>query len=267
MPTPGENLQNTDVQTIINDIVEKSNSDIKKIVGAEPVEAIKWGVYIIPPLFVIAFMFIYFLLQLYDNSRIVLSIFKWTIALGVYVAFAIYMNMYHVYKSKKTAVNIVNVTLSTLIPVFVTLLTLAFFPNVTTPIDNTLGFMYATTFSNARRVIKYFKYDNVESGSLLDRLKIPIDEISFGWLIKSLNPNNISEFIEGSKNESETNKDELIKYFYLETGLDSGGDIYNNEDVRNDLKELIQWKQHIGHMVYIFIASVFGVTTSMLVST
>jgi hypothetical protein len=272
MSQPGDNLQKPEVQMEINRIVDESNEAIKNIIDDKNVaeESVGWGNYIIPPMFVIGFACVYTFLKLYDKSTIIFSLFKWMIALGIYVAFVLYVNIYRTPKDEKRNVDIAKILSASLVPVFVILGLLKFFPNLSTPVDNTLGFLYATKFSSARRVIQYFNYD-VKKDSLINRLNIPINEMSFGWLIKSLNPDKMVEFFENSKdvNKDENSKDEngeqinFMEYFYIETGA-TGSDAYTSNDAISDLKSLINSKQMVGHMVYILIASAFGLTTSML---
>jgi len=261
-----ERLKRIDVQQEISNIIEKRRQEIEiQLTGKKSTNTISHAatepltifIYyvLIPVVSIIAFIFLYILLHLYDTTNIGTALIRWVIALGMYIALVAYI---HSTISPTRTIDLFKV-LFAILPLFLIKILVWKLPDMSSPIDNTIGTFYLNNFDDAVSLMNHFKYVPL-SGEPFNTIKFPFERLSFDWLFESLNEDNIGDALEEGQQSSA--KEDLVTNFYIQTF--DGEDIYGYDDFKNDLINMVKRKRYIGRMVYDFIAAAIGITTSTL---
>ncbi len=263
-----ERLKRLDVQQEVHNIIEKRRREIEKLLtktkGGKKIPSpilkpastfITYFIFyvLVPILTIISFVFIYVLLRLYDTTNIGVSLIAWIIALGIYVALVAYI---HSTISPTRTIDLFKVLFS-ILPLFLIKILFWKWPDMSSPVDNSIGTFYLNNFDGAGFLMNHFKYVPL-SEEPFNTIKFPFESLSFDWLFESLNKDNIGSALEGEQ----SNADDLVTNFYIQTF--DGEDIYGYDEFKEDLTNMVMRKRYIGHMVYDFIAAAIGITTSTL---
>jgi len=252
---PIDNLKKIDVQLKIKDAMDKRNDQIRRLLGYDPKTESSVIIGAIPIVASIVFFMAYFLLALYDTTKPIWAVLKWTIMLSIYMPLVFYIHSL-TFKS----VNLFNVIYS-LIPIIVIKILLLRWPSASSPIDNTLGVLYNSYFGPTSRLLQHVKYEPL-TGEPFNKISFPFDKIQLDWLIDTINSDNIDNLL-----KKEDSKEGIIPNIYIQPTVDSEGeDVYGYEDVKSDLDEIVKWKRYIGHMTYDYIGFILGLAYSVVLS-
>jgi hypothetical protein len=161
--------------------------------------------------------------------------------------------------------NNVVTALSSLVPVIATLLLLRSYPEMTAPIDNTLGYSItnATTFSHKNPMSKFgstlFPVETLNK--LGENVRIPFD-----WLLTTFELNNIESILEKLKSKADVStlpsQSGIVPDFYID--LNKGTEEY--DVFKKQLIDMIKAKHSVGHMVVTLIACTAGIAMSLAIS-
>ena len=161
----------------------------------------------------------------------------------------------------KNNIGRLSISLSSLIPVIVTMIILRTAPELTSPIDNTMGY-YVTRrdkyFESTMYSFKSTIFPPVALRKLGENVRIPFD-----WLITTLDLNNIESILEKLQSKVDMNKLSLqtgiVPDFYID--LDKNSIDYTL--FKNRLITLIKAKHEIGHFIVTLFACAAGVAMSL----
>jgi hypothetical protein len=232
-----------------------SNSTLKKTGFDEPTWwAIYVGIWIGYGLaaFIILLLICYILYKSYKSSFVVKSII-WIMLLVSYSASVFYVHdtVFDGYT------NNFNMSLS-FIPIAITLLLLFIYPNITKPLDNTVGYFCVTRapFVEGLDVMKKFKSRLFPKENMLDGLG---NEISFDWLITTFDSKHIESCLNQMKKDQEFNvtNGSILTDFYIDTPSD---------ELIDGIKHLVELKRTFGRGAGLLIAATIGLAGSMVYS-
>jgi hypothetical protein len=193
----------------------------------------------------------YIVLRLGDTSRRFLSMIGWTIAFGIYLGFVFSMHKMIV---PNRIIDLVKV-LFAIVPILIIKGLLWKFPDLSSPVDNTVGTALMYGIGN---VEDHFKYVPLSKTS---PVQFPVDKLSFDWLFTSLNKDNVGTILNNAQPGENGTNPALIPNFYIEA-TDDTIDWYDG--LKKDLTTMAERKRYVGHLVYDFIGALLGVTSSML---
>jgi hypothetical protein len=259
-----ERLKQMGVQYEVNNIMEKKALEIQNLLegkvapkekpsDTKPKSVLFQVIYYFVLMIAsfIVFAFIYIVLRLYDKSRRFLSMISWTIAFGIYLGFV--FSMHKMIVPNRT-IDLVKV-LFAIVPILIIKGLLWKFPDLSSPVDNTVGTALMYGIGN---VEDHFKYVPLSKTS---PVQLPFDKLSFDWLFVSLNKDNVGTILNNAQPGENGTNPALITNFYIEA-TDDSIDWY--DVLKEDLTNMVERKRYIGHMVYDFIGALLGVTSSML---
>jgi hypothetical protein len=155
--------------------------------------------------------------------------------------------------------------LSSLVPVIATLLLLRSYPEMTAPIDNTLGYSItkATTSSDNNPMSKFgstlFPIETLNK--LGENVRIPFD-----WLLTTFELNNIESILEKLKSKVDVSnlpsQSGIVPDFYID--LNKGTTEY--DVFKKQLIDMIKAKHSAGHLIVTLIACTAGIAMSLAIS-
>jgi hypothetical protein len=156
-------------------------------------------------------------------------------------------------------------SLSSLAPVLVTLLLLRSYPELTSPIDNTLGYWMTKDGPNkGAHPMSYFESTIFPKSTLKqfgEDVRIPFD-----WLLTTFDLNNIESILDKLKSKADistlSSQTGIVPDFYL--NIEKGTPDY--ESFKASLIDMIKAKHSVGHMVVTLIACAAGVAMSLGIS-
>jgi len=161
-------------------------------------------------------------------------------------------------------VNRLLTALSSLAPVMATLLLLRVYPELTSPIDNTLGYWMTKSGNKGIDPMTHFQ-STIFPDSALKQFGEDV-KISFDWLLTTFNMNNIESILDKLKSKADistlSSQTGIVPDFYV--NLDKGTPEYDSFKER--LIELIKAKHSVGHMVVTTIACAAGLAMSLGIS-
>lgn len=258
-----ERLKQMGVQYEVNNIMEKSELEMqnlldgnvgknKKLSDTKPNSIIFQVIFYLVLLIAsfIVFSFIYYILRLGDTSRSFRSTITWTFAIGIYLG--VVFRMHKMIVPNRT-IDLVKV-LFAIVPILIIKGLLWKFPDLSSPVDNTVGIY------GIGNVEDHFKYVPLSKDSL-SHVQLPVDKLSFDWLFTSLNKDNVGTILNNAQPGENGTNPALIPNFYIEA-TDDTIDWYDG--LKKDLTTMAERKRYVGHLVYDFIGALLGVTSSML---
>ena len=265
-------MNSADIKKEIAKIINKRRDDINKILSMQGTLASKnsdnfvgatfdkktwwvivigiWVSYVLAA-FVILLLLCYILYKSYSSPFIVKSMI-WTALLVSYSVSVFYVhdNVFDGYT------NNFNMSLS-FIPIAITMLLLFKYPNISKPLDNTIGYFCVTRapFVEGRDVLKQFK-SRLFPKDMLVGLG---NEISFDWLITTFDVKHIPECVNRLKKDHEFNLADgsILTDFYIDAVDDK---------LVDGIKHLVELKRTFGRGASLLIASVFGLAGSIVYS-
>jgi hypothetical protein len=153
--------------------------------------------------------------------------------------------------------NIFNMLLS-FVPIAITLLLFLRYPNITKPLDNTIGYFCVTRapFIEGFDVMKRFKSRLFPKEGMLDETN---SEISFNWLLTTFDEKYIDSCLDQLKGGREINtaNGSIVTDFYI--------DEPTSDDI-DKIRTLVNLKKTFGRGASLLIASAFGLAGSMVYS-
>jgi hypothetical protein len=161
-------------------------------------------------------------------------------------------------------------SITCVVPVMLTFLILYFFPGLTSPFDNTLGYFIAKHTAKGDPMSKFKSSMFTENTlkALGDGVKIPFD-----WLLTTFNPTNKDEFKKAL--DSIPNKPVDIETAIASAGSGAITDFYigiperdgeDYSDFTKNLWSMIETKRSVGHLVTTVMACVAGLAMSIGIS-
>ena len=264
-------MNKADIKKEISKIINKRRADINRIlstpgalasknsksedlvIGQSTWWAIVIGIWIGYGLaaFVILLLLCYILYKSYKSPFIVKSMI-WTALLVSYSVsvFYIHDNVFDGYT------NNFNMLLS-FIPIAITMLLLFIYPNISKPLDNTIGYFCVTRapFVEGLDVMKQFKSRLFPKEDMLDGLG---NEISFNWLLTTFDVKHIQECVNQLKKGQIVTDGSILTDFYI---IDN-----TIESVAEKITDLVEMKRTFGRGASLLIASAFGLAGSIVYS-
>lgn len=166
-------------------------------------------------------------------------------ALGSYIG-----STYSVHKTVfGGAIKAVSILLA-LLPVFLARGLVFFYPTISKPFENTIGYFWLGTFQS-----KDFEVMNNFDSRLFpsEMLKEFDSETPFDWLLTTFDVETVEKSIRQLKGEPTTVPGSIITDFYIK----------QEADVESKLTNLVEMKRVIGQFFIIFIASAIGLAGSV----
>jgi hypothetical protein len=153
--------------------------------------------------------------------------------------------------------NAFNMSLS-FIPIVITILLMLLYPNISRPLDNTIGYFCLTRapFVEGLDVMKRFKSRLFPKEDMLDELG---NIISFDWLLTTFDEKYINSCLDQLESGREINiaDGSILTDFYIDKPTD--------DDV-NGIKNLVELKRTFGRGASLLIAATIGLAGSMVYS-
>lgn len=261
-------LRNTEIRNVLNG-TPRIGSNKKGIMDTKSI-FLKSLIISIPFLFVGAIYILHGVLNLSNTTNTIFQysyrLFLFTI---VYAAIAVLLHVQLLSMSLSTQnVSRLLTALSSLVPVMAVLLLLRTYPEMTSPIDNTLGY-YMTKSSSAGSgssddPMYHFKSTLFPDSTLKqfgDNIRIPFD-----WLVTTFELNNIESILNKLKSKADistlSSQPGIVPDFYV--NLDKGTPEYDLFKER--LINLIKAKHSFGHFIVTVIACGAGLAMSLGIS-
>lgn len=137
-----------------------------------------------------------------------------------------------------------------LVPVFFARGLVVFYPTISKPLENTIGYFWLSTFQS-----KDFEVMNNFDSRIFpsEMLKEFNSETSFNWLLTTFDVENVKQSINQLKGEPTTAPGSIVTDFYIK----------QEADVESKLKNLVEMKRVIGQFFIVFIASAIGCAGSV----
>lgn len=148
---------------------------------------------------------------------------------------------------------------------FVTMVSISINPKLVTIFENTIGIWYLSIMGNDSFVNEIFQS---EIFSKMDDESINDSElVNYGFLLTRLNQNNIDEFVEFYKNNTNNNNTSNVDF-----PLDFKPNFKNdNNAVKNGqlikLKELVNTKRTVGYFMWVYLTAIISQMISMIAVT
>lgn len=144
------------------------------------------------------------------------------------------------------------------IPIVITTLLMFIYPNISRPLDNTVGYFCLTRapFVEGLDVMKRFKSRLFPKEDMLDELG---NVISFDWLLTTFDEKYIDSCLDQLESDREINiaDGSILTDFYIDKSTD--------DDV-NGIKNLVELKRTFGRGASLLIAATIGLAGSMVYS-
>ncbi len=264
-------------QKEIDRIITLRNTEIRNVLKGNPgIMANKRGpldvkstfmktvIAFIPLLFVGAIYIVHGVLKLGNTTDTTLQysyrLFLFSLLYGVIVVL-LHAQLLSMSLSNQN-VSRLSTALSSLMPVMVTLLLLRTYPELTSPIDNTLG--YWMTKGGGTNPMTHFQ-STIFPESTLKQFGEDV-KISFDWLLTTFDMNNIESILDKLKSKADistlSSQTGIVPDFYV--NLDKGTPEYDSFKER--LIGLIKAKHSVGHMIVTVIACAAGLAMSLGIS-
>ena len=212
-------------------------------------------------IFVLLFIFIY------DPTGSIGNIFAilfGALAIGYIVTILYYrMTVGGVDKSEMKTILLTNA--ASYMVLFVTMVSISINPKLVTIFENTIGIWYLSIMGNDSFVNEIFQS---EIFSKMDDESINDSElVNYGFLLTRLNQNNIDEFVEFYKNNTNNNNTSNVDF-----PLDFKPNFKNdNNAVKNGqlikLKELVNTKRTVGYFMWVYLTAIISQMISMIAVT
>ena len=211
-------------------------------------------------IFVLLFIFIY------DPTGSIGNIFAilfGAVAIGYIVTILYYrMTVGGVDKSEMKTILLTNA--ASYMVLFVTMVSISINPKLVTIFENTIGIWYLSIMGNDSFVNEIFQskiFSQMDNESINDS-----ELVNYGFLLTRLNQNNIDDFIEFYRNNTDNDKSNV------EFPLDFKPNFKNdNNAVKNGqlikLKELVTMKRSVGYFMWVYLTAIISQMISMIAVT
>jgi hypothetical protein len=261
-------LNKTNIKTEINKIVEKRRADIKKFlllnelnkadkesVGSNQATKLDSGlgrvktVFIFLSLLITSFGLLTFGLIKSRKSSL------WTAILNI-TFLIMYAALTYSVHSKVFGGTVKNVSvLFAIIPLFFAIGLIIFYPTISKPFENTIGYVWLSTFwTKSFEVMENFQ-SRLFPIEMLNEFE---NRMPYNWLLTTFDLENLEKSITQLKGEQSTAPGSIITDFYIRQMNDAENIIFKNE-----LKSLVEMKRIIGRCSGIYIASAIGLAFSI----
>ena len=261
-------MNKVDIKKEVNRIIKKRQDDISRILStvvtgknskanAESLDYLTWigicigiwtgyGLAAFSTLFVLG----YILYKSYKSTSVVM-LMSCVALLASYMVIVFYIH--DIVFDGHT--NTFNMSIS-LIPIAITMLLLFIYPNISRPLDNTIGYFCVTRapFVEGLDVMKQFKSRLFPKEDMLDELG---NELSFNWLLTTFDVKHIQECVNQLKNDRIVTDGSILTDFYIDNQI---------EGVAEKITELVEMKRTFGRGASLLIASAFGLAGSIVYS-
>lgn len=263
-------MSEVDIKNEINRIIKQRQDDINRILSmvvtgenskakTKSLDYLTWigiciGIWIGYGLAALSVLFVlgYILYKSYKSTSIV-KLMVWVALLASYMVSVFYIH--DIVFDGHT--NTFNMSIS-FIPIAITMLLLFINPNISMPLDNTIGYFCVTRapFIEGLEVMKQFKSRLFPKEDMLDELG---NEISFNWLLTTFDVKHIQDCVNQLKKDQEFNVTDgsILTDFYIDNPT---------EDVAEKITDLVEMKRTFGRGASLLIASAFGLAGSIVYS-
>ena len=272
---PPKNKVGTKKQKEIDNIITLRNKEIRNVLSGKPriTAAVKTdpkstlmkALVASAPILFIGTIWVFHGVLSIGSTTNTMSQYSYRLVLFSILYGAIAIGLHALLLSLKFDKNNVVTALSSLAPVLATLLLLRSYPEITAPIDNTLGYYLtkATTSSDKNPMSKFgstlFPVETLNK--LGENVIIPFD-----WLITTFELNNIESILEKLQSKVDvstlSSKSGIVPDFYID--LNKGTPEY--EEFKKQLTDMIKAKHSVGHLMVTLIACTAGIAMSLAIS-
>jgi hypothetical protein len=242
------------IQDILNGIEPKSGTNT----SSSSVEAAAMPYYVSGGLFtvvVVILAIVHGLFRLHTRG-------DWKKLMGVGVFIIIYMLIVvfsHVYTFNTPNMRKLSVTTIAIVPVTLAFLLLRLYPAISSPFDNTIGYSFVKLVSRGENSVTSVM-NNFKSG-LFTSNKLDVS-ISYDWLLTTFSLENVSEMIDSLRTQKPLTSEGVVPDFYVGISEDAEYD-----EFKRKVHYLVDTKQQVGHFTFIYMVSILGLLSSLLVAT